>query len=122
MSWEFENGRPIYTQIMEQILLRIVSGGYQAGEKLPSVRELAAEAGVNPNTMQKALAELERDGIVFVQRTSGRFITDNPELIAQIRKQLAQKQATLFLESMKQLGFTRQDAIGVLENMLKEES
>lgn len=122
MPWEFANDRPIYLQIMEQILLRVVSGKYQAGEKLPSVRELAAEAGVNPNTMQKAFAELERNGIVFVQRTAGRFITDDPKQIAIIRQQLAEQQVSLFLEKMKQLGFEHQDTIRILENKLKEDN
>ena len=75
MTWEFKDNRPIYTQLVEQITLKIVSGEYKIGEKLPSVRDLASEATVNPNTMQKALAELERRGLVYSVRTSGRFIT-----------------------------------------------
>ena len=74
MTWHFENDRPIYTQLLEQIRLRIISGIYAAGSRLPSVRELAGEASVNPNTMQKALSELEQSGIIYSQRTSGRFV------------------------------------------------
>ena len=65
MTWHFENDRPIYTQLLEQIRLRIISGIYAAGSRLPSVRELAGEASVNPNTMQKALSELEQSGIIL---------------------------------------------------------
>ena len=77
MGWKIDDGRPIWTQLKEQMIKRIVSGTYSSGEKLPSVRDLAGEAGVNPNTMQKALAELERMGLVYSQRTSGRFVTDD---------------------------------------------
>ena len=75
MAWALINDRPIYLQLMERIQTDIVSGKYKPGEKLPSVRELALDAAVNPNTMQKALSELERIGLVYSQRTSGRFIT-----------------------------------------------
>ena len=76
MPWNLDNDRPIYMQLMERIQQDIISGAYQPGDKLPSVRDLAVEAAVNPNTMQKALSELERCGLVYSQRTSGRFITD----------------------------------------------
>ena len=75
MSWNLDSSRPIYAQIIEKVSLDIVSGKYQPGDKLPSVRDLAAQAGVNPNTMQKALSELERENLVHSARTSGRFIT-----------------------------------------------
>ena len=80
MAWDLKSDRPIYTQLVEEIELRIISGRYEAGEKLASVRDLAAEAAVNPNTMQRALAELEQRGLVYSQRTSGRFITEDKEL------------------------------------------
>ena len=80
MAWSFENGRPIYTQLLEQIEQRIISGEYSAGEKLPSVRELAAEAAVNPNTMQRAMAKLEQRGLVVTNRTAGRTVTEYPHL------------------------------------------
>ena len=71
MAWQFEHDRPIYTQLLEQIRMLIISGVYPIGSRLPSVRDLAAEAAVNPNTMQKALSELERSGLIYSQRTSG---------------------------------------------------
>ena len=76
MAWNLNSDRPIYAQILEVIQLRIIAGQYKSGDKIPSVRELAAEAGVNPNTMQKALSELERSGLVMAQRTSGRIVTE----------------------------------------------
>ena len=75
MEWNFKSGIPIYTQIIDEMTMRIASGYYGPGDKLPSVRDLAMDAGVNPNTMQRALAELERRGLVFSERTSGRFVT-----------------------------------------------
>ena len=81
MSWNLDSSRPIYAQIIEKVSLDIVSGKYQPGDKLPSVRDLAAQAGVNPNTMQKALSELERENLVHSARTSGRFITEDKAMI-----------------------------------------
>lgn len=105
MPWELKNDRPVYIQLIEEIELRIVSGTYKSGSQLPSVRELAAEASVNPNTMQKALSELERSGLVYAKRTSGRFITEDINLINNIRKNIADSQANEFIEKMKSLGF-----------------
>ncbi len=121
MPWDFQNDRPIYLQLMEKIMLQIVSGRYSAGDKLASVRDMAAEAGVNPNTMQKALAELERNGLVFAQRTSGRYITDNMEKINSLRVQLAKEQVSKFLKQMESLGYTPKDTVAFLENNLEEE-
>ena len=89
MAWNLNSDRPIYAQILERIQMQIVSGVYQPGTKIPSVRELAADAGVNPNTMQKALAELERSGLVMTQRTSGRVVTEDLNMIKETRNQLA---------------------------------
>ena len=88
MKWLFSNDAPIYTQLIEQIKVGIVAGAFPPGERLPSVRDLATEAGVNPNTMQRALAELERDGLVFSQRTAGRFVTEDKTMIEQAKKEL----------------------------------
>lgn len=115
MAWELNSDRPIYTQILEIIQLRIVTGIYQPGEKMPSVRELAAEAGVNPNTMQKALSELERSGIVTAQRTSGRVVTKDREMIEETRNQLAREKISEFLGKMKELGFEKKEIAALLE-------
>ena len=105
---------------MEQIQLYIVSGKFPGGSRLPSVRELAAEAGVNPNTMQKAFAELERDGLVMTNRTAGRFVTEDSKMVQQIRQKLASEEIHLFLGKMKQLGFEKEELISLLKTDYKE--
>jgi len=120
MSWNFNDDRPIYLQLMEQIQLRIISGVYKIGEKLPSVRDMASDASVNPNTMQKALTELERTGLVFSQRTSGRFITEDSNMIKDIRNSLAKEQIENFIYSMEKIGYTKQETIELVENISKE--
>ena len=104
MAWELDSDRPIFIQIVERIQMEIISGKYSPGDKLPSVRDLAAVAAVNPNTMQKALTELERTGLVYSQRTSGRFITEDAKMIEELKNNLAQEQIKEFLENMSKLG------------------
>lgn len=116
MAWNLDNDRPIYAQIVERIQLQIVSGIYKPGDKLPSVRELAAVAGVNPNTMQKAFGELERSGLIITQRTSGRIVTENEDMIKEIKKELAKEHVERFLEKMKELGFEKKEIMALLEN------
>ena len=120
MTWQFTDDRPIYIQLMEQIQLKIICGEYKIGEKLPSVRDLASEAAVNPNTMQKALSELERIGLVFSQRTSGRFITEDSNMVENMRKDLAREQIEKFLNNMEKIGFTKKEAIDLIENIARE--
>lgn len=120
MSWNFNDDRPIYLQIMEQIQLRIICGIYKAGEKLPSVRDIASEASVNPNTMQKALTELEKTGLVFSKRTSGRFITEDTIMIKDMKDNLAKEKIINFLKSMKKIGFTQEETVKLVENIVKE--
>lgn len=115
MTWQFDAERPIYKQIRERILLKIVSGVYGPGAQLPTVRDLAEEAAVNPNTLQKALAELERDGLVYAQRTSGRFVTEDTALIRKAKNDLAREQIDLFLEKMAAIGYDRQDAAVLIQ-------
>lgn len=81
MKWQISNDAPVYAQLIEQIQVGIASGVFAPGERLPSVRDLATEAGVNPNTMQRALAELERQGLVYSQRTAGRFVTEDHKMV-----------------------------------------
>lgn len=115
MEWTINSDRPVYKQLIEQIELRIVSGLFAPGDKLPSVREMAAEASVNPNTMQKALSDLERTGLVYAQRTSGRFITEDNEMIEETKKSLAIKEIEGFLEKMEKLGFKKNEIIELME-------
>ena len=91
MKWQFSNDLPIYSQLIAQIKVGIVTGAFPPGERLPSVRDLATEAGVNPNTMQRAMAELERDGLVYSQRTAGRFVTEDENVIQQAKRSLAER-------------------------------
>ena len=111
MSWTLDNDRPIYLQLMERIQRDIIAGVYQPGDKLPSVRDLALEAAVNPNTMQKALSELERSGLVYSQRTSGRFITEDTEMLTQMKKELATEHIQEFFQKMEQLGLSRAELL-----------
>jgi DNA-binding transcriptional regulator YhcF (GntR family) len=115
MSWEFKPDRPIYTQLLEQIQIRIVTGVYPPGSQLLSVRELAAQAAVNPNTMQKALAELERMELVYTKRTAGRFITGDEEKIAMCKESMVTAQVGEFCERMKQFGLTKEELLELLD-------
>lgn len=121
MQWKLSDDRPIYVQLMETITAAIASGTLTAGSRLPSVREMAAQAGVNPNTMQRALAELERDGLLYSQRTAGRFVTDQSDRITQKRKELAMQQIRIFLSSMKEMGYTSEQTLNLIQQAIKEE-
>ena len=114
MQWQLEGDRPIYQQLVDQIMMQIVSGQRKAGDKVPAVRELAAEAGVNPNTMQRALTELERDGLVYSQRTTGRFVTEDQAMIASAKRSLAERHIQAFLEAMTHLGYGREEILTLL--------
>ena len=120
MAWELNSDRPIYTQILEKIQTRIISGIYQPGEKLPSVRELAAEANVNPNTMQKAFAELERSGLILTQRNSGRTVTEDTSMINQIQTQVALSQVQSFFQTMMELGFNKEEILAFVTKAMEE--
>ncbi len=119
MAWNLNSDRPIFMQLIEIIQISIISGKYAPGSKLPSVRDLASEAAVNPNTMQKALAELERSGLVFSQRTSGRFITEDVAMIEDLKSTLAKEKMKQFLESMRQLGFQKEETLALMSKFLK---
>ncbi len=122
MAWNLNSDRPIYAQIVEIIQMQLVSGYYRPGDKLPSVRELAAVACVNPNTMQKAFSELERSGLIITQRTSGRSVTEDYEMIKEVQKDLAKTQINIFLKKMTELGFEREEIMMLLENEAKEDN
>ena len=122
MPWILDDTRPIYLQLEDIIKSKIIAGIYKPGQKLPSVRELAAEAAVNPNTMQKALAELERSGLVYTQRTSGRYITEDTAIMQNLKHQLAHDLIQQFLEAMAHLGYTREESIQLLIEESKEEA
>lgn len=121
MDWSFRNDQPIYSQLIQRLTEAIVSGVYAPGEKLPSVRELALEVGVNPNTVQRSLTELEREGLVFSQRTAGRFVTENENMIVNAKLRIADERVSEFLRSMKTLGCGRQEIISLIEGAKEDE-
>lgn len=121
MGWTFDDGRSIYVQLVEQIQARIIKGQYSPGSKLQTVRELAGEAKVNPNTMQKALAELERTGLVYAQRTNGRFVTEDEEMIQRMRKQKGIDVTRQFISQMEEIGYTREEIMLILEELKEGE-
>ena len=121
MPWELDNDRPIYLQLMERIQRDIISGVYKPGDKLPSVRDLAVEAAVNPNTMQKALSELERSGLVYAQRTSGRFITEDEVMLKKMKQEQAASHIHEFFEKMRSLGFQDEETLALLQEAIKGE-
>ncbi|MEG2000566.1 MAG: GntR family transcriptional regulator [Evtepia sp.] len=121
MNWLFQSDLPIYSQLIHGITQGIVAGDFNPGERLPSVRELASEAGVNPNTMQRALTELERIGLVHSQRTAGRFVTEDENMIQETKKGLAREQIKGFVAAMISLGYTIQDIIDLIQEEEKGE-
>ena len=114
MKWQIDSDRPVYKQLIEQTEQAIVSGIFSPGERLPSVRDLAAEAGVNPNTMQRALAQLETEGLVRTERTAGRYVTEDTALIDTLRLATAQTMAADFLERMRDIGFAPSQTAAIL--------
>lgn len=117
MEYIFDNERPIYLQIVELVRIQIVSGELKKGQRLPSVRELALMMKVNPNTIQKALSELEEDKLIFTESTNGKFVTDDEELIENIKKQLAKEKVSNYLNSMKSIGITFDEALKYLQEL-----
>jgi len=118
LAWQFTSNRPIYQQIVDEIELRILNGTYEMGMRLPSVRDLAVLAAVNPNTMQRALAELEEMGLVTTQRNTGRTVTTDESAVSRARDNKADLLAETFLMQMKALGLSRKE---VLERLAKGE-
>ena len=116
MPWDWDNERPIYLQLMDRIQQDIVAGTYKPGDKIPSVRDLALEAAVNPNTMQRALAQLEADGLVSTNRTAGRTVTEDSTSVEQVRQNLAEDKMELYVTGMATLGYTETEAANMLLN------
>ena len=117
MKFNFDNERPIYIQLVEELRMLIISGYYELGSKLPSVRELALIAKVNPNTLQKALAELEQDKLIYTERTNGKFVTTDKKLIEKTRKLLAKDIVNKYLTDMNNIGITYDESIKYLQEL-----
>jgi len=117
---DFRSDQPIYAQLVEKITLAILSGQFPPGAKLPAVRELASQAGVNPNTMQRAFAELERSELIYAQRTSGRFVTEDTRVIGLAKERLARQRIDDFWKAMRLLGYDRKEVLQLLQNREEE--
>ncbi len=115
MEYNFDNERPIYVQLVEMIRIDIVFNKFKKGERLPSVRELALTMKVNPNTMQKALVELEEEQLIYTERTNGKFVTDDEKLIEKTKKNLAQEKISNYLNSMNNIGIDYESAVKYLQ-------
>lgn len=119
--WQMDSSRPIYIQLVERITREIIAGKYQPGEKMPTVRELAETARVNPNTMQKAFSQLEQEGMLFADRTVGRYVTQDRERIKAKGRQLARQLGESFLADMKSLGLGEEEIMELLKELTEQE-
>ena len=117
MDYFFDNERPIYLQLVEKVKHEIISGKLKPGERIPSVRELALTTRVNPNTMQKALSELEDEGLVYTERTNGKFVTENKELIEKLKNELAKEKVNNYLKDMNNIGISYEEALKYLKEL-----
>ena len=117
MAWNFSSGKPVYLQIAERITRSVLSGEYSAGEQIPSVRQIALDAAVNPNTVQHAFSELEYEGIIISQGTLGRFVTEDKEVIEACRKKMAENLVKEFIENISQLSVSKEDIAKMIEEV-----
>lgn len=122
MPTEFESSKPIYMQIVDRINFNIVQGKQPLGEKLPSVREMAVQMGVNPNTIQRAYSELERMNIVETRRGQGTFVINNIELLNELRHSYQTEIIDKFIENMLEIGVSKKDMVSMLSDHLKGEA
>lgn len=120
MKWEFKNGIPIYLQIIAQIKVMIASGELRAGSKIPPVREMAVEAGVNPNTMQRALTQLEQEGLLYTQRTAGRFVSEDKNVMKELRKAMSEQYIADMFHNLEKMGMDKQEIIAAVKNYEKD--
>ncbi len=115
MAWHFSSDKPVYLQIAERIRRSVLAGSYPAGSQIPTVRQLALEAAVNPNTVQHALAELESEGIIIAKGTIGRYVTEDRQVLENCRKRLAEELVHGFIESMAQLSISEEQVIEMIK-------
>ena len=120
MAWILNNDKPIYIQIVEKITRQIISGEYKPGDKIESVRELAQLATVNPNTMQKAMAELERNNLILTNRTNGRYVTEDLNIIENLKKEIAKEIVIEYISKISQLGYTKEDYVNFVETYIPQ--
>ena len=122
MEWKIDDRFPIWSQLTEQLEAYISSGGFKPGEKLPSVRDFASEAGVNPNTMQRALSELEGRGLIVTNRTAGRTVTEDADRIKSVRQGILRRRIEDFLDSIEELGIKDSELESLLRKAISERS
>ncbi|RIX59438.1 GntR family transcriptional regulator [Paenibacillus nanensis] len=122
MTIEFDNNAPIYIQIMNYIKKQIVIGKLGPGDKIESVRDLASELQINPNTIQRTFQELEREGIVETKRGLGRYVTDEESTIMQIKKEMAAELLDRFVNGMKELGFAEGDIVSLVSEAVQSDN
>ena len=115
MDWKLDDSRPIWPQLKEQLIIAIVAGRFQMGGSFPTVRELAEDAGVNRNTMQRALSELEHDGFVITNRTAGRTVTTDEGLVARMKEQIAMQNIEKFIREMEAIGYDADDIVKMIQ-------
>ena len=115
MNFVFDNNTPIYIQLVEQLKKYIISGKIKPGERLPSVRDLALQTKVNPNTMQKALIELENLKLIYTERTNGKYVTEDQKMIDKYKKQYASNLSKQYISSMKEIGLKQEEIIEYLK-------
>ena len=120
MTLKFDNNIPIYIQLVEKLKIDIISGKIKPGERMLSVREYALHSKVNPNTMQKALVELENLKLIYTERTNGKYVTTNQKLIDKYKKQYADELSNKFLSNMKDIGFENEETINYLNHLKGE--
>lgn len=121
MDWNFIEGKPIYTQIVDIIRTKIAAGDFAPGSKLPSVRDLAVNAGVNPNTVQRALAELEHMKLVYSERTNGRFVTKDEDIMKELHKELSQTYVEELVAKLLSIGMTKEEIINAVANCIERQ-
>lgn len=119
MNFEFDNDKPIYKQLLEQFKIAIVTNYYKSGDKLPSVRDLAIQLCINPNTIQRALQELEKEHLIFTKRTAGKFVTEDSSIIQQVRVEIAIEKIDRFVADMKKLHLTQDEVYQLLKERNK---
>ena len=117
MDFTFDNNIPIYIQLLEYIKIYLISGVFKCGDKLPSVRDFANTFKVNPNTMQKALSELESMNLIYTERTNGKYVTNDEKLIKKLKDEYAVELAKSYFEGMKKIGLGKADSIKYLKEI-----
>ena len=121
MKWRLDDSRPIWPQLKEQLIIAIVAGEYSMGGSFPTVRELAEDAGVNRNTMQRALSELENEGFVITNRTAGRFVTTDEGLVIKMKEKIAKQNIERFIREMEAIGYGAEDLIKMINERGEED-